>query len=354
MRTDREKHGLNGLVKCLHAVTARLEEQDGQLTEKPWLSHTITFNRDGSLNEQVNHNPDGSEWRTVNYYSDSGKLLATRGYDSSGVLCSEVKYTYDDEGRLITEQYLTQDGRVTTPTTYTYDSEGRKIKIQEYDFSGEADVIIGIEGTNTSVSAAEARRIETRYDGQGQAVEVNAFNADGALVSRVEVIRNEMGNPVEETQYVGDGFRLTPCASNSCSREETAPLIEAQKAEVTRLFSQDTSMSKQTHRYDTDERLVESKLTIMGMEASHQTITYDDAGNKSEEVSYDGGGKGASKGILAREYDEHGNWTKELVSMASSWDAEFELSTPAHVTRRDITYWRKTRKAFGGLHQSAT
>jgi YD repeat-containing protein len=116
-------------------------------------------------------------------------------------------------------------------------------------------------------------------------------------------------------------------------------LTEEQKAEVTRLFSPGTSTSKQTHRYDADGRLVESKLTMMGMEASRQTYAYDNAGNKSEEVSYDGVGKFASKAILKREYDEHGNWTKELVSTASSWDAEFGLSTPAHVTRRGITYW---------------
>jgi YD repeat-containing protein len=339
MRTDREKHGLNGLVKSVHVVTSRLEEQAGQLTEKPWLSHTITFNRDGSLSEQVYYNPDGSEWRTVNYYSDSGKLLATRRYDSSGVLGSEVKYIYDDEGRLIAEQNLTQDGRVTTPTTYAYDSEGRKIKIQEHDSSGEANFMIVIEGTNTSVSAAEARRIETRYDGQGEAVEVKTFNGNGALVSRVEVRRNALGNPVEEMQYVGDGFPLTPCASNSCSTEKTAALTEEQQAEVARLFSPGTLMSKQTHKYDTDGRLVESKLTMMGMEASRQAFAYDDAGNKSEEVSYNGDGKFASKAILTREYDEHGNWTKELVSTASNWDAEFGLSTPAHVTRRVITYW---------------
>jgi hypothetical protein len=85
--------------------------------------------------------------------------------------------------------------------------------------------------------------------------------------------------------------------------------------------------------------LIESKLTMMGMEASRQTFAYDEAGNKSEEVSYNEDGTLGSKAIFARDYDEHGNWTKELVSTVSSWDAEFGLSTPAHVTRRTITYY---------------
>jgi YD repeat-containing protein len=342
MRTDREKHGLRGPVSGVHVETAQFEEQDGQVAEKPWFSHTMTFNRDGWLTEQINRNPDGSEWRTVNDYSDSSQLLATRTYDPSGALSGEVRYAYDDHGRLVAEQHIARDGKVTTPTTYAYDGGG-KIKIQELDFSGEANVMVGIEGTSTSIGAGEVKRIETRYDDRGGAVEVKVFNTAGSLVSRVEITRDARGNPLEETQYVGDFFPFGPCASDSCSTEEMAALTEEQKAElaaeVARMFSPGTAMSKHTHRYDEGGRVIESKLTMMGMEASRQTFAYDEAGNKAEEVSYNEDGTLGSKAIFTREYDERGNWSKELVSTASSWDAEFELSTPVHVTRRTITYY---------------
>lgn len=94
-------------------------------------------------------------------------------------------------------------------------------------------------------------------------------------------------------------------------------------------------MSRQTHRYDSEGKLVESKLTMMGIEASHQTYAYDGAGNKSEEVSYNQDGTVQSKAIFRRDYDKHGNWISELVSTASSPDAE---PTPAHLTRRLIAY----------------
>ena len=234
MKTDRKRQGLKGPVKSVRVETAEFEERDGQIGEKPWLSHTTTFNQDGWIIEQVNRNPDGSEWRTVHDYSDAGKLQATRGYDNSSLPSTEVIYIYNDE------------------------------------------------------------------------------------------------------------LRLVSCASGSCSTEEVAGLTEEQKAEVAReiaqLFSPGTPMSNHAHRYDTKGRLVESKLTMMGMEASHQTYTYDDAGNKSEEMSYNQDGTVQNKAIFRRDYDEHGNWTKELVSTASSSDAEFGVSTPAHVTRRTITY----------------
>jgi len=299
--------------------------------------------QDGWLTEQINRNPDGSEWRIVNDYSDSCKLLATRIYNPSGALSSETGYTYDDEGRLVAQQNITQDGKETTPTTYAYDSGGGKIKIQEFDFSGEANVWIGIEGTTTSISAEEVKRIETRYDDRGEAVDVRAFNTAGALVSRVEITRDARGNPLEETQYAGDVVPFGPCASGSCSAEEMAALTEEQKAELAeelaRLFSPGTAMSKHIHRYDVEGRLIESKLTMMGMEADRQTFAYDEAGNKSEEVSYNEDGKLKSKAVFSREYDEHGNWIKEHVSAALNRGPEFELFTSAHVTRRIITYW---------------
>ena len=335
---DKTKYGLKGPVKNVQMVTAQFEEQDGQITEKPSFSYTITFNKDGQVVEQVHRNPDGSEWRTVNDYSDSGNLLITRGFDSKDALKSEVRYIYDANDRLTAEQHVNVDGNVTTPATYTYDDAGGKIKIQEFDFPEETDMMIGIEGM-TLVSAPEAKRIESRYDDRDEVVELKVFNIDGALVTRVEIIRDARGNSLEETQYIGDAFPFRACASDSCSTEEIAALTEEQRAEVAQLFSPGSAMSKHIHTYDKEGRLIESKLMMMGMEASRQTFAYDEFGNKSEEVSYNANETSGAKAIFTREYDQYGNWTMELVSSASSWDAEFRLSTPVQVTRRLITYW---------------
>ena len=342
MKTDREKHGLRGAVERVLVETLQFEEQGGQTTEKPWFSHTMTFNQDGWLIEQTNRNPDGSEWRAVSEYSDSGKLLAMRSYEPSGALAGEVRYVYDDQQRLVAEQQITQDGKFTTPITYAYDDSGGKIKTQELDLPEDTGVMIGIEGTITSITAGEAKRIETRYNDHGEAVEVKVFNTAGSLASRVEITHDVHGNAIEDTQYVGDVDPFGQCAG-SCSTEEMESLTEEQKAElaaaVAQMFSPGTPMSKHTHTYDVEGRLIESKLTMMGMVASRQIFSYDQAGNKSEEVSYNEDGTLASKAIFTRDYDEHGNWTRELVSTVSSWDAEFGLSTPAHVTRRTITYY---------------
>ena len=343
MRTDREKQGLIGPVKSLRVETAQFEGHGEDLTEQPSFSHTITFNEDGSLHERLNRNPDGSEWRTANDYSDAGRLLAMRMYDASGALTLEVRYVYDDEGRLVAEHHINSEGESTTPTTYTYGSTGEKVRMHMLDFSGGKNAMIGIEGTSSSILASEAQRVESRYDTRGEVIEVKVFNPSGELVSRVEITRDALGHPLEEIQDTGDVVPFSRGASDSRSTKEGPALSEEQKAEIeqeiARTFGPGTVMFKHTHRYDGEGRLIESKRTMMGMEMSRQTFAYDAAGNKSEEVSYNQDGTLGGKAIFAREYDEHGNWTTELVSTASTWDAEFGLSIPVNVSRRIITYW---------------
>ena len=339
MKTDREKLGFRGAVESVLEERVQLDEA-GQVIEKRRFHYTWTFNRDGSLIQTSNRNPDGSEWRTLNDYSDSGKLLASRVYEGSGALVGETRYLYDDEDRLVAEQSIDRDGNVTTPVTYVYDSSGGKTKFQDLQIAEGTAVMIGIEGTSNFITAGDAKRMETRYNERGDAVEVKLFNGAGVLVRRAEITRDERGNAIEETQYHGD---IVPFVPDSCSTEQMESLTEEQKAEfdaaIALMFSPGSVAAKHTHQYDEQGRLIESKLTMMGMVANHVTLAYDEAGNKSEEVTYNEDGTIGSKAIFIHDYDEYGNWTKETVSTASSWDAEFGVSTLAHLTHRTITYF---------------
>jgi len=342
MNGDKQKYDLRGPVESVQLEVAEFKLEGGQRVEKAWYGSTINFNPEGSIIEYVHHNPDGSAWRTANDYSETGEIIATKNYDASGQLAHEVRYIFD-EGRLVAEHTFAPGGTTNTPVVCTYDAEGRRTKIETINFEGEANLMIGIEDTNTSIAARDAKRIETRYDAQGAAIEVLAYNSEGALVTRVEITRDAHGNPLEETQYLGDVVSFEPCSTDACSTEEQEPLTEERQAELAaemaRVFAPGAPMSVHTHSYDARGLLVESKLTMMGMHVSRQTFFYDEAGNKVEEASYDEDGSLQSKAIFTRKFDEHGNWTEEIVSSAATWDAEFGLSTPQHVTRRTITYY---------------
>ena len=324
-------------MKSVVAEVATFEEQVDQVIEKPLSKDTMTFNEEGWLIEQTADNSNGFESRTVNDYSDSQKLLRTRVV--AGAYVDEVTYIYDSEERLVAEQHLT-NGELTTPITYSYDTEGGKTRIQELDEYEESDLtMIGVEGTINSIDARGATLAETRYDAEDKAIEIKMFDTPGSLVSRIEITYDARGNQLEHTAYHGDVVRFGP---GSSSTEEMESLTDEQKAEleaaIAQMFSPGTAAWKHTNKYDVEGKLIESELTMMGTVVNRNTFSYDEAGNKSEETGYSADGA-VGKAIFTREYDEHGNWTKELHSTVSSWDAEFGLSTPIQVTRRTITYF---------------
>lgn len=344
MKTDKEKQELKGLIKAVHIESSPYRvQEDGQTIEMPGYSPTTIFNRDGWIIEQFHQNPDGSNGRIVYDYSQTGMLIKTRSYLNSDVPINEVKYIYDDKGRLTAEQYKDQDGKIMTLATYIYESDGGKLKIQELLFIEDAGVIVGMEGTDSGIGySGRLSRSETRYDDRGEAIELKIFNTDGALVSRMELTRDDCGNLIEETQYHGDIVEFSPFAPDSEAAKEMAALTEEQRMEAeresARMFSPGSVMSKRIHKYNQSGMLIETKQTMMGMETGRQTFAYDEYGNKSEQVNYYGNGV-ESKTIFTRDYDENGNWTKETVSTVSSSNAETELTNAVSVTRRTLTYY---------------
>jgi RHS Repeat len=343
MKSDLVMHKLYGPVRSLNVDTFEFKEQDGQLVEKPCYGHTIIFNQSGSIVEYANRNLDGSTWRTINEYSSAGYRIATLIYDPGGQLIGRMDYLYDSDGRLIAEQNILPDGQITIPITYNYDAEGQKTKMETLQFPEDAHVLIGIEGTNTSISAEQAVTMQTKYDQQGDVFDVKVFNVQGEIVGHVAITRDAWGNSLEETIYSGDTVPFGPCSSDSCSIEEGTSLTEEQKAEIAteiaRMFPPGTEMSKNINKYDEEGRLVESTHMMMGMITDLRIIKYDEYGNMSEELYYGSGGALENRAIFTHEYDEQGNWTKEVVSTVRSSDAQGELSIPCNVTRRRITYY---------------
>lgn len=342
MKTDREKHELKGLVKSVHIEKTVFEEQDGQAVERAWFIQTVIFNRGGQAVEEIHCDADGSKlWRIVKDYSDSGKPLASKIYGASDAPGGGTRYVYDEHNRLVAERRINPDGSETGSVTYVYDDEGGKTKIEEADFPAETGVVIGIEDTDSSIliNADGAKRIETRYDERGAAIKVKVFNDNDALLSRMEIIRDARGNPLEEVHYIGEVFPFSPCAAESCATEEMAALTEEQKAEIALMFAPGNAMSRKINKYDDQDRLIESTVTMMGMEAGRQIFRYDEAGNKSEEIVYYNQGEFESRAVFTREFDERGNWTKEIVTGETKGDEQRETTQPVNITLRKITYF---------------
>jgi antitoxin component YwqK of YwqJK toxin-antitoxin module len=319
MKTHREEKRLKGPVKSVRLEVARFEEQYGELLDQP-DGFAMTFNQDGWIIETVNLHIDRPNHRFVSEYSGRGAKLSTRTYDAAGNLVREVKYgyLYDQHERLVAEQSVAPDGTVTTLATYTYDNEGLKTKVETPVYPPEVN------------SESKPTRIETCYNEREEPVEVRNYDADGIISSRTKITRDERGNVLEESHHVGD----RPWTSDSCSVQEEA-LTEEQRAEIdresARMFPAGSMIRKCAYKYDERGRLIETTLTVRRLILDHQTIKYDEAGNE-EVSSFDEQGRLGSKTIITYEYDDRGNWIKQLISWQGS-------STPESLIRRTITYY---------------
>jgi hypothetical protein len=344
MALNKSVIDLKGHVKSAYIEYFNINEENGEFIEKFWFNRSYTFDRDGRVVELRVLNPNGSTWRTIYDYSDDGRIKAVRSYDSSGLSSSaEMQYLYDISNRLIAERAVKNDGSISELATYTYNAEKQKTRIQVFDEpvkeTKDTTVAIGIEGSNISVNAHDAKRIETLYDEKDNPIEVKVFNGENRLVSKVVIVRNERGDPVEEIQYAGEIMPSFECSGPDCSLDREAEMTEEEKAELERLFASGTELSKQMFKYNEDGKLIEEKMIMMGMVVHHRIFKYNELGGKAEEIELDEEGKLKRKIIFNREYDENGNWIKEMVSCASSWDAEFQLSIPNNSTHRKIVYY---------------
>lgn len=380
MKTEREKRGLRGPVKAVHTQTARFKEKDGQWQETSWHEHTTAFDARGNVTEEVYRSPDGSAFRSVYTYDAAGRPAGVAHYDRGGSLTGKLTYAYDDRGRLIEETYQDAGGTRSHRKSFAYDADGRKTAEEVFDdgyFEARADaaddasgggaadgaicaapgadIMIGVEGTDVSVSASGARALRTFYDPRGNPTEVRVLGARGRLIQKILLTYDPEGRLVGEAHYgVGELF---PCGEQTRWSRLLAPaavrLVRAyvllrslyaargDLKKVARSLACGPLMSETTYAYDAQGRQTERVVNFWGVTFSRTKFVYDEHGDKAEEIYEHGRGDASqtSKAVFTREYDGHGNWTRELVSSASSWDVEFGTSVPSHVTRRAITYY---------------
>lgn len=376
MKTDKEMHNLRGPVQSVRVELVRFEEENGRRTEKPWYGYSLSFNPEGQITAHVHYHPDGSSWRTSNDYSEAGKLLATRSYDASGQLSHQVRYVYDADGRLAAAHTVRARGEMTSPVTYSYYTQGRKTKTEVIEYeeacgvagdngkaascatgdAGGAHIMFALEGTDSAFGVPGARTVKTIYEPSGKPVELAFYGARGALLQKVVLTYDAGGRLIEETQYGSGG--LFPCGSQRGWARWLAPvglrlakaflfgrsayLYSVRRGElrkVGRSMLYGTLLSETAYAYDAQGRRSERVIRFCGSTGERTGYSYDKEGNQVEEASYDECGSLHSKAIFTRKVDGHGNWTEEIVSSASSWEAEFGLSTPQHVTRRALTYY---------------
>lgn len=309
--TDREKKGLKGPVKSCADAVAR------------W-----TYRPDGSLAEVQYRSPDGSTLTTVYLYDEAGRLSETRS--EWGVL----EHHYTPQGEL---ERTTSGERLVE--SWGRDERGRRTRTRHVDVPAKGAMAYQVEGSDSACVGEEAAAIKTVYDEHEQPVETLFYDAEQRLVNRVELVYDEAGRLMEEAQHL----RFPASLFEKMGPEQ----IEAVQALCVGLW-------KTRHRYDADGRRVETTTDFGPLGGERMTLAYNEHGDEVErivvgatrELALDEKGRpvepeqppGERRFEVRQEYqyDEHGNWTEQVVSSRQKLDEAF---TVTNTERRAIEYY---------------
>jgi YD repeat-containing protein len=307
-------------------------------TEERTDVDVVEFLEDGSLARLWHKNPDGSEWTSTYEYNDADRLTAIQNGNGD-----RHCYHYDSEGRLAG---VTSGDRLSE--SYEYDPAGRKKKTLHIDVASQnqnTHYAWGVEGSDSAYSAPGAAALATLYNEREQPAELHFYDSSGRLLSRVDFIYDQNGNLVEE-ERTNSAETLSP---------ERFPDMNAPQLQTLRLLLGAAGEPiRRTHRYNEQDRRIESRSGIGRLGATTQTIGYNDHGDRVEEVfeneereySVDDEGRlseppvtkrvSRSEARLRYDYDSHGNWVTKTVENQSGTNHDFTVSS---IERRTISYY---------------
>jgi antitoxin component YwqK of YwqJK toxin-antitoxin module len=225
-----------------------------------------------------------------------------------------TKVTYNQEGNKIEEIKSKGDGSLVNRSVFDYDN-GSLTAVTVYS----ADGSVHLKKTYKYVNSAKGRTIEesvykdgnallnkavTSHDDKDRVRDFSIFDADGKLTMRQVIIYDATGKQAE-IDYFQD--------SNS-------------------------QIGKTLFIYDAQGKLTETaNYGADGSQNSRIVFSGDtERGSDNSMAEYDSNGTVVSKEHYLREFDPHGNWTKETKSKLNPQSGRME---PVEVTHRQITYY---------------
>ena len=320
--TDRDRFGLRGSVKlCEHHRTWYSSGCGPDTCETIERSDVtvVEFRPDGFLQRHWYKNPpfNSSEWTNLYEYNDANQLSAVR-IEQGGTITTNEVFEYDSAGRISHIIVPDKGGVQRIAETYSYEGGGRKTKIMHIDPklpSGDCGTMFGVDGTDISYAAPGATSIMSIYDEYGRPIEHFFHDSGGELITRIDLRHDKRGNLVEEV-----------CRQQELPPEMLVHISPEQLEAVQVLFT-----FRRHHRYDEQDRRIETSSNMAPNDLYQQTFAYNDDGDVISQISesshseYSFGEEGGltpkpdSTRSQRREtqfryqYDSHGNWIEKIV-----------------------------------------
>ena len=316
-----------------NARTVQSEWAEWDLTTETWQSPRRAtleeYRPDGKLAFSESRFGEGPVCRCSNSYDEAGLLIESQFRSGDGPAGRQF-FHYDDDGRLIRLVGRLPDGSERVVEDHVYGPGDEHTKISHIPpIEGVTDFQCPIDGTDYSFNAPGTTTITTAFDSRGRVSETLLKDANGGVLRRVVLTRDESGRLVKDEILLG--------------AEPLYPDLP--------MFAAGAALQTSEYTYDERGRCVELVRRMSGLSERRETYCYDDHGNKTESTTQnqrreanvsDGNIEyGAAKlhrqqARFAYKYDARGNWTERLMSQRHGENADF---TPCSIERREIAYY---------------
>lgn len=278
---------------------------------------------------------DDTEPMSETEYAADGRLMVKR-YISNGSRVERV-YSYDGMGRLI--GVTGADGT----DEFHHDDQGKKTRVRTVspipDQQGIA--LTGVDAkfdfTEEGYELKRGGSVTTSYNDDDQPIESLVRAAQGELLTNI-VHNYADGRLISET-LEPEAFELPGQLRDQLSEDQRGALQAKMKAFMVQFGFGNMERS---YVYDKEGRVIR-RLMRMGNQHQEESITYNEHGDVAGTIYSRSGSlqlpnhpdplnlNDKSSVRYSYEYDNHGNWTEKVATMAeseSSW-----------VTRRKLTYY---------------
>ncbi len=276
--TSSSKYNENGRI--LEFITSAIEDSlEGEAVKFKAVKSIYKYNDAGELTGKLDYNPDGSledssfykvdakgsrvDWytykgngteesHTISEYTINGDIVELTEF-VKGKLKGRTSYIYDNNGNQTDEISFDENGKIRWKEVMRYNDKGQLIEVTDYkeddaveaQFSYRYDTRgnLGEEGEYYNDTSTRNKRTTTKYDLDGNPIEINHFNYNGRLVNQIKV--DNMGLHFTDITYRPDGVLKSVIAKKY---DDKANLVFED-----RFFTQDSVRVKYDYKFEYDK-----------------------------------------------------------------------------------------------------
>ncbi|TNE55359.1 MAG: hypothetical protein EP338_03585 [Bacteroidetes bacterium] len=289
-------YGLQGQVKT---VTRHLKNSSfGQSVTR------MNFDKKGKMTERIHYKGEMElDYRELYSYDKKGHLVEQITEYPNGKNTKRT-WSYSPTGKMLGWKVQNEAGKVEQEGVKKYNEQEQEIEFILTDYA--------YQGENTMV---ESYLYTYKYDEQGKRIEERSYGANGSL-ERVHLSEYDP-------------------AGNEILRTDSSYTYHS--ARVTK------------NKYDSKNRLIETKNFDNGKFNLHQKMSYDEQGNQTQVVYFDSNGNETKK--IVRSYDERNNETGyETFQKDDSQKYKYDISNTYDEHQNVISYemsqWGKVTKSY--------